>query len=159
MTAIEVLSPDNKAAGGPAGIPYPPQAARNIGAGGTNLVEIDLLRAGEPTVRVSRERLATLRPWHYLVAVRRRLPARQAVYPIPLARRLPRVAVPLAEEDHDVVLDLQTVFTRCWEEGPYPELLQYDGPPPGTLTPDETRWCEDMLRQAGLRPPAQAQPD
>ena len=37
----------------------------------------------------------------------------------------------------DVVLDLQAVFTRTWESSGYPELLRYDGPPPGPLTPDE----------------------
>jgi len=155
VTAIEVLSPDNKTRG--AGRVSYRRKREEYRAGGTNLIEIDLLRAGRPTVRVSRERLAALRPWHYLVAVRRRRPARQEVYPIPLARRLPRVAVPLAEEDRDVVLDLQAAFTRCWEEGPYPELLQYDGAPAGTLTPEEVRWCEDVLRQAGLRPGAQGQ--
>jgi len=69
-----------------------------------------------------------------------------------------RIAVPLAEDDKDVVLDLQAAFTRCWDDNPYPALLRYDGPPPGRLTPEEVRWCEDMLRQAGLRPPPPAQP-
>jgi hypothetical protein len=156
VTAIEILSPDNKA-GGTGRISYR-RKREEYRAGGVNLIEIDLLRAGRPTVRVSPERLAALRPWHYLVAVRRRRPSRQEVYPIPLARRLPRVAVPLAEEDRDAVLDLQAAFTRCWDVGPYPELLRYDGPPPGTLSPDEVRWCEDVLRQAGQRPPAPGQP-
>jgi hypothetical protein len=99
--------------------------------------------------------LARLSSWHYLAAVSRHWPVRQEVYAVPLTQRLPRVAVPLAQDDADVVLDLQAAFTRCWEEGPYPELLHYEGPPPGTLTPDEVRWCEDMLRHVGLRPPLQ----
>ncbi len=156
VTAIEVLSPDNKAAGG--GRDSYLQKREEYWAGGTNVVEIDLLRAGQPTVRVSAEHMATLHPWHYLVAVTRRWPSRQEVYAIPLSRRLPRIGVPLAGDDPDVALDLQAAFTRCWDEGPYPELLRYDGPPPGTLTPDEVRWCEDVLRQAGLRRPATGQP-
>jgi len=46
---------------------------------------------------------------------------------------------------------LQAVFTRCWEEGPYPELLRYAGPVPGELTEAEAGWCDRMLREAGVR--------
>ncbi len=155
VTAIEVLSPDNKTTG--EGRDSYLQKREEYWASGTNLIEIDLLRTGQPTVRVSAEHMATLRPWHYLVAVTRRWPSRQEVYAIPLSSRLPRVRIPLAADDQDVVLDLQAAFTRCWDVGPYPELLRYDGPPPGTLTPDEVRWCEDVLRQAGPRPAAQGQ--
>ena len=56
----------------------------------------------------------------------------QEVYAVRLTERLPRIAVPLAKDDADVVLDLQAAFTRCWDEGPYPELLRYEGPPPGS---------------------------
>jgi hypothetical protein len=44
------------------------------------------------------------------------------------------------------------VFTRCWEEGPYPELLLYEGPPTGPMTDEEVAWCENLLREAGFRP-------
>ena len=121
-------------------------------------VEIDLLRQGEPTVRVPVRNLESLRPWHYLVAVTRRPSLVQEVYAFPLQRRLPRFGIPLAEGDPDVPLDLQAVFTRCWDEGPYPELLRYDGPPPGPMSPEEVTWCENLLRQSGMRaaPPAPA---
>jgi hypothetical protein len=149
VTAIEVLSPDNKkdAVGRTAYL----QQREEFWGSGTNLVEIDLLREGEPTVRISKEKIEGLRPWHYLAAVTRRWPSRQEVYAIPLQRRLSRVAIPLAENDADVTLDLQAVFTRCWDEGPYPELLRYEGPPPGTMTADDVHWCEERLRAAGFR--------
>ena len=142
ITAIEVLSPDNKRSG--AGRTSYLQKREEYWESGTNLVEIDLLRQGDPTVRVAKPKLDLLRPWHYLTAVTRRWPSRQEVYPVILQRRLPRVSIPLA--------DLQAVFTRCWEEGPYPGLLRHDGPPPGTLTPEEVGWCEERLREAGMRP-------
>jgi hypothetical protein len=151
VTAIEVLSPDNKAPG--EGRSQYLRKREELWSGGTNLVEIDLLRAGEPTVRLSAEKRQQLLPWHYLVTVTRRWPSRQEVYAVLLQARLPRVGIPLAEDDRDVVLDLQPVFTRCWDEGPYPELLRYQGPPPGRLSPEEVAWCENVLRQAGLRPP------
>jgi hypothetical protein len=149
VTAIEVLSPDNKRTG--AGHKSYLDKREEYWAAGANLIEIDLLREGDSTVRVSTAKLEQLRPWHYLVAVTRRWPSRQEVYAVPLQRRLPRVAVPLGPDDKDVSLDLQATFTRCWDEGPYPELLPYEGPPPGRLTPAELTWCETTLQAAGFR--------
>lgn len=150
VTAIEILSPDNKRPG--AGRTAYLQKREEFWASGTNLVEVDLLRDGDATVRIAASKLAALQPWHYLVAVTRRWPSRQEVYPIPLQQRLPRVSIPLADNDADVVLDVQTVFSRCWAGGSYPALLRYDGPPPGTLTPEDVRWCEERLRESGMRP-------
>lgn len=149
VTAIEVLSPDNKQAG-PGRNSYL-RKREEYWSGGTNLVEIDLLREGDSTVRVSAEHLGGLQPWHYLVAITRRWPSRQEVYAVPLQRHLPRVSIPLAAEDKDVTLDLQAVFSRCWDESPYPELLRYDGPPPGRMTAEEAQWCEERLRAGGFR--------
>jgi hypothetical protein len=149
VTTIEVLSPANKAPG--VGRREYLRKREELWNAGINLVEIDLLREGDPTIRLSPEKLKELKPWHYLVAVTRFWPSRQEIYEIPLRKPLPRVAIPLTPDDRDVVLDLQGVFTRSWDEGPYPELLKYDGPPPGPLTPDEVAWCEERLRDAGFR--------
>jgi len=149
VTAIEVLSPDNKHPG--AGRLSYLRKREELWDNGTNLVEIDLLREGERTVRVSDEHLDTLRPFHYLVAVTRCWPSRHEVYPMPLSRPLRRIAIPVMPEDRDVILDLQAAFTRCWDEGPYPELLQYQNLPPGSLAADDIAWCEGLLRDAGHR--------
>jgi hypothetical protein len=148
ITAIEVLSPENKVRG-PGRKSYL-RKRDEFWQGGANLVEIDFLRAGQPTVRISREQLDSLRPWRYLVAVTRRWPSRHEVYAVPLERQLPRVAIPLGDDDRDVPLDLQAAFTRCWDEGPYPELLHYDGPAPGELTEAESQWCRQRLEKAGF---------
>jgi hypothetical protein len=147
VTAIEVLSPDNKSAG-PGRTSYL-RKRDEVWEGGANLVEIDLLRGGEPTVRISEDHLDTLQPYRYLVAVTRCWPSRQEVYSWPLERRLPNVAVPLADDDRDVPLDLQAAFLRCWNQGPYPELLHYDRPAPGELTAEEQAWCRQRIAEAG----------
>ncbi len=148
VTAIEVLSPDNKLPG--RGRKKYLRKRREVLTARANLVEIDLLRAGKPTIRIKPEQLATLPPWHYLAAVRR-WPRRQEVYAIALQRRLPPIAVPLQAGDRDVLLDLQAVFTRCWQEGPYPEVLRYHEPPPGAMAAEDVAWCAERLQQAGLR--------
>jgi len=145
ITAIDVLSPMNKQAGQGRSVYF--EERDKFLANNTKIVEIDLLREGEPTAWVSNETLEALRPLHYLVAVT----YRRRIYPFCLQDPLPEIAVPLTDNDKDVTLDLQAVFTRCWNEGPYPELLRYDGPPPGTLAADELRWCEEQLCEAGFR--------
>jgi hypothetical protein len=150
VTAIEVLSPDNKARG--EGRRSYLAKRMELWKGRANLVEIDLLRGGRPTVNVTAVQLDIIPPWRYLVAVSRRSPRRREVYAVPLDRRLPRVAVPLAGDDQDVTLDLQAAFTRCYDEGPYPELLRYEEAPPGKMTAEEVSWCAGVLRNARLRP-------
>jgi Protein of unknown function (DUF4058) len=151
ITAVEVLSPTNKVPG-PGREEYLQKRAE-VRAAGAGLVEIDLLGDRNPMLPLSAEDLAKLPPWRYLVGVSRP-PKRQAVYPIVMHKSLPKIRVPLANGDPDVILDLQAAFALAWEKGPYPMLLNYDGPPPGQMTDDEIAWCQQQLRQAGLRPQA-----
>ncbi len=144
VTAIEVLSPINKTAGN--GLDSYVEKREELWAANVNLVEIDLLRAGAPTVWVSPHRLESLRPWHYVIAVSRRQRFQQEVYPRSLKRPLPTIAIPLARDDKDVSLDLQAAFTNCWDAGAYPELLRYDEPPPGTLSSDDAAWCATIAQ-------------
>ena len=143
VTAIEVLSPDNKTSG--AGRASYLSKQEELWFGNTNLVEIDLLRAGQPVVRVPEERLTALPERRYLVSVTRSFPTRCELYGFSMMQRLPRISLPLASDDKDLTLDLQQVFTKCWNAGPYPELLHYDQPAPGELTEQETHFCQQTV--------------
>jgi hypothetical protein len=148
VTSIEVLGPANKTPG--TGREVYLQKQKELWRARTNLVEIDLLRAGLPTVRASAESLNRLGKHHYLVAVSRSRPTRCELYGCTLRDRLPKVGIPLTGDDADVVLELQKAFEACWETGPYPELLRYDGPPPGELDENDAAWCRSVLREAGF---------
>lgn len=145
VTAIEVLSPSNKEPG--PGRDSFLEKRDEFWQSGVNLIEIDLLRSGERTVPLSSKQLKDLGTFRHLVAVTRRTPSRHEVYAFPLEHRLPRIAIPLGKDDKDVVLDLQAVFARCWDEGPYPDVLRYDGPPPGKLSEEELKWCAEKLKE------------
>jgi len=146
VTAIEVLSPDNKDPG-PGRDSYLDKRDE-LWRANAHLVEIDLLRGGPRLFRVEPEELGDARQWQYVVAVSRR-PRYCEFYPATLRERLPRVGIPLAASDADATLDLQAVFSRCWQAGPYPALLQYDAPPPGNLFADDAEWCRQQLAAAG----------
>lgn len=150
VTAIEVLSPDNKRPG-PGRTSYVAKRDQ-YEAGGANVIEIDLLLEGESTATLTAEQLQSLMPWQYLVSVSR-WPTREEVYPIPLDSRLPKIAVPLADDDADISLDLQAAMARSWDEGPYPELLRYDEPPSVSLAERDRRWCRQRLMDAGYSCP------
>jgi len=150
VTAIEILSPDNKTPG-PGRDSYVRKRAE-LWQAEAHLVEIDLLRGGERALRVSAERLERLPAWCYVVSVSRR-PSQCELYTFPLEQRLPRIAIPLAHDDPDVVLDLQATFNRCWEAGPYPELLRYHQLAPGSLNSAQSAWCRIRLAEARLIEP------
>jgi hypothetical protein len=143
VTAIEVLSPDNKTTG--AGRVSYLAKQEELWLGNTNLVEIDLLRAGQSVVRIPHERLDALPQRRYLVSVTRSFPTRCELYGFSMQQRLPRISLPLASDDKDLPLDLQQVFTRCWNSGPYPELLHYGDPPPGDVTEEELQFCRHTV--------------
>lgn len=147
VTAIEVLSPDNKRAG--EGRDSYLRKRNEVWHAGAHVIEIDLLREGTRTLRVSTDRPERSKAWCYVVSVSRQRMTHE-LYLFALEDRLPRVRVPLAHEDPDVVLDLQVAFDRCWEAGPYPELLRYADTPPGNLSREQIQWCRRRLVQAGL---------
>jgi hypothetical protein len=150
VTVIEVLSPANKTPG--EGHRLYRRKQQEILDSPAHLIEIDLLSQGLHTVTISEEGMASLPPHRYLVSVKR-APERYRfeVYPIPLQRRLARARVPLREPDADVTLDLQAVFTQCYDNGGYADFLDYQKPPPVALAPEEAAWVDGLLQGKGLR--------
>ena len=69
------------------------------------------------------------------------------VYPIRLEERLPPVAIPLLPGDPPVTLDLQAVFDRCYDAGPYSRELRYgeDTIVP-ELEPDQAAWAARIVQ-------------
>lgn len=152
MTVMEVLSPSNKTAGSQGWEPYPIKQ-REVLENETHLIEIDLLRSGKPTVGVPHEALLQkgLR-WDYLVCLHRARKGRHyEVWPFTVRQRLPRISVPLAEGDPDVILDLQAVFDRCYDEGAYARRLDYRREPAIPLEGDNAEWATGLLRERRLR--------
>ena len=76
---------------------------------------------------------------------------RYEVWGFTLRQRLPRIHVPLQDGDPDVVLDLQAVFNRCYDEGAYVRRLNYRNEPPTPPKGDDVQWADALLRERGLR--------
>jgi Protein of unknown function (DUF4058) len=153
VTAIEILSPSNKRVGHPSRDQYVVKQ-RDILASDTHLVEIDLLRGGTHTAAVPRELVeAKAGPFDYLVSIHRYdQPRDYFVYPISLIQHLPQIAIPLLPGDADVPLDLQAVFDRAYEDGPYSREIEYgkDRIVP-RLKPEQAAWAADPFKQRRRR--------
>ena len=151
VTVIEILSPSNKIAGSEGRQLYLTKQ-REILSSQTHLIEIDLLRKGEHTVAAPREMLLKRGKWNYLVCLHRSgQKGRYEVWAITLQQRLPRIHIPLQDGDPDVVLDLQAVFNRCYDEGAYTRRLNYRSELPIPLKGNDAQWADALLRERGLR--------
>lgn len=142
VTAIEILSPVNKTSG--AGRSNYLKKQAEMLHSQTNLVEIDLLGAGERTMPVPLDATGKPPPHRYLIGVYRATHrSRVEVYPLRLDQRLARFRIPLRHPD--VVIDLQEVLDRCYDMGRYFGLIDYTIPPYVSLSVDEQAWVKTQL--------------
>lgn len=147
VTAIEIVSPANKRPGEDRDSYL--SKRKQIVESDTSLIEIDLLRDGERawTEREYASQLTNLDPApSYLVAVgrswHRRLPARYHVFPVPLRDLLPVIPIPLRESEEELSLDLQHIFRRTYESGPYARgAVDYSKPADPPLSDDDSKWA------------------
>ena len=147
VTLVDVVSPANKtsAAGRAAYL----ERRREGKSAGANLVELDLVLQGQPTLEYSRDGLPD---WDYAVTVTRSTqPERYEIYTATLQKRLPRSRLPLAADDRDTVLDLHTAFTRCYDQGGFAAKIDYRRDPSTALSGEDRQWLNEVLRQQKLR--------
>jgi hypothetical protein len=145
VTVIEVLSPANKRSGHGRS-EYQRKQSECI-RGNVNLVEIDMVRAGEHVTLVNLDGVDPLKVAAYLVSVYR--PSRRGLteyYPLPLRERLPHIRIPLRATDPDAVLDLQAVVDTSYERGRYDDI-DYSRPLHPPLDPADQEWAAQLLER------------
>lgn len=147
VTVIEVLSPTNKIRGSEGRREYL-KKRRQIIRSNTHLVEIDLLRQGEPAF------VGQALPPHQYGAYRSRSVDGERdglFWPIRLTQRLPVIGIPLHRNDPDVTLDLQTVLDDVYETAGYDVDIDYGNAPEVPLPSELTNWANELLKTKGLR--------
>jgi hypothetical protein len=150
VTSIEVLSLSNKTPGEQARELYL-RKQRELLASKVNLVEIDLLRKGYHSTAVPLEpALAACGHFDYHVSVH---PFDDVetyyVYPMSLKEPLATIEVPLLPGDAAIALDLQAVFDRCYDAGPYAREIDYsDSQIVPALDAKQAAWVMEILRNS-----------
>lgn len=114
-----------------------------------NIVEIDLVLQGEPMLDYTREGLPE---WDYAVTVTRATqPERHEIYTSTIRKRLPRFRLPLASDDRDTVIDLQSTFSRCYDQGDFFSLVNYERDPATNVREEDKGWLGEYLEEKNLR--------
>jgi hypothetical protein len=150
VTSIEFLGITNKTLGTPGRLTYLEKQGEIL-VDQVHLVEVDLLRGGAHVSAVphslARE---NAEPFDYHVSIRRfDRPSEFLFYPIPLERKLPTVKIPLLPGDPEVKLNLQSVFQRDFDAGPYRRAVAYGvDPVDPPLNPRQQAWAEELLSKA-----------
>jgi hypothetical protein len=145
VTVIEVISPTNKDPGHGRQV-YVAKRTQVLHSQ-TNLVEIDLLRAGEPMAMEpppeSDYRIMVARGWES---------PRGWECPFELRDPVPVVKVPLREAEPGARLALGELLNEIYDRARYDLRLDYRLPPPEpALSDEESAWVDVLLRTQGLR--------
>jgi hypothetical protein len=147
ITLVEAVSPTNKTtAQGRQSFMEKRQEAQRLRA---NIVEMDLVLDGQRIHDFSREKLPT---WDYNVVVTRSpRPEQFELYTANLDKRLPRFRMPLATDDRDTVVDLQSALNRVYDQGDFAVTVDYQSDPQTKLDAEQRRWLNRFLRDHGVR--------
>ena len=152
VATIEVLSPTNKTPG-PRGRQLYLDKQREVLDSDIHLIELDLLRGGTHTTAVPLEQLRKKAPpydYHVCVHPFDEL-GKFLVYTVTLEQRLPEIAIPLLPGDGNVRVELQAVFDRCYDAGPYRRRVAYDPARMApALRPEQAEWVARVLKEKDL---------
>jgi hypothetical protein len=148
VTVIEAVSPTNKFSG-PGRKSYLDKQGE-VRASDAHLVEIDLLRFGPHVLAVPEWVVRGQGDYAYLACVNRAVGTREdfEFYARGLRDRLPRIHIPLAEGDPDVVLDVQAILEHTYEAGAYRDRLNYDASCRPPLSREDQEWANQLIQAA-----------
>ena len=146
VTVIEVLSPSNKVRGSAGRRSYLDKR-REILASDVHWIEIDLLRAGEPTLA----RLARADCDYRIVVARCQESSYGKFWPVNIRQALPVIGIPLRGKDADVPLDLNAVLRAAYDNAAYDVSIDYRRDPVPPLSREDAAWAAKLLRTHGLR--------
>ena len=144
ITAIEILSPSNKRGDGRQKYE---QKRHQILSSRTHLVEIDLLRDGNPlpTFGIGLQS-------HYRILVSRSSTRPIAdLYAFNLADPIPSFCLPLQGGDKEPKVQLQALLNDVYTRSDYDYFIDYTTDPLPSLSENEQTWIDGLLREKGLR--------
>jgi hypothetical protein len=146
VALIEVVSPTNKA-DGPGRASYKAKQQETL-ARDCHLIEIDVHRHGRHVLSIPEWRVKSLEPFDSLGCVSR-WPTRNRfeLYARTLRQRLPRLKIPLADEDPDATLDLQAALEQVYVDGRYWRRIRYAEKCKSRLTPADQAWADLQIDQ------------
>lgn len=145
ITSIEILSPANKRSGKGRQI-YEKKRLQVLGSR-THLVEIDLLRAGEPLPFFGNNISSQYR----ILVSRGDCRPNADLYAFNLQDLIPSFPLPLRTEDTEPVIDLQALLNEIYEIASYDLVMDYSRESIPPLLESDLAWADALLREKELR--------
>lgn len=145
ITVIELLSPKNKRSG--EGRRAYENKRQEILSSLTHLVEIDLLREGQPMPIVG----AQVRSDYRVLVSRSDDRPIADLYAFNLPDPIPTFLLPLHPEDAEPTVDLQTLLQAIYERAGLDLAINYNSDPIPPLNESNQIWMETLLKQQQLR--------
>jgi hypothetical protein len=147
ITVLEFLSPANKRPG--EGRQHYERKRMQILATSTHLVEIDLLRGGEPMVMYTREpHMAS----HYRILISRaEHRPRAALLPFNGRAPIPGFRLPLQPDDDEPLVDLNRLLHMLYDRAGYDLRIDYRATATPPLAGEDAMWVGALLCEADLR--------
>ncbi|HLK58008.1 MAG TPA: DUF4058 family protein [Chthonomonadaceae bacterium] len=150
VTVIELLSHSNKSPGRTGRDLYLTKQ-QEVLESTSNLLEIDLLRTGTPTLAPYRYDRPPAKAGDYLIALHRGAnPGHFILWPFRVQQRLPIFHVPLTADLPNIVVDFQPLFDRCYDSL-YSGDIDYAQAPYFPLESNDDAWADVLLREKGFR--------
>ncbi len=139
ITIIEVLSPKNKQVG-VGRLQYETKRLKILGSA-THLVEIDLLRQGNPMPMI--EQIQS----HYRILVSRSETRPKAkLYGFNLQDQIPEFLIPLRCGEPEPIINLNLLLNEIYDQGSYDLRINYSRPPIPTLSELDLVWVNEQLQ-------------
>ncbi len=145
VTVIEVLSPKNKRSGEGRNA-YESKRQQIIGSS-SHLVEIDLLRRGQPMPILSNNIQASYR----ILVSRSNYRPTAELYPFELQEPIPTFLLPLRRGDTEPSVDLQTLLHGVYDRAGLDLAIDYNREPVPSLSEADAAWANELLQQQGLQ--------
>lgn len=143
VTVIEILSYSNKATR--QGREQYERKRLAVLASMTSLVEIDLLRAGDPLpMRISNN--GSLGDYRIVVSRSRSRP-RADVYIFGVRDPIPNVPIPLQADEGEPVLALNQIVHDLYDRAGYDLAVDYGQPPVPLLSGEDAQWAAQLMSQ------------
>ncbi len=135
ITVIEILSPANKI-GREGRDLYERKRFKTLGSL-TNLVEIDLLRIGQPFPM----KISAQDDYRILVSRSQSRP-RADVYLFDVPDPIPDFPIPLRPGEQEPILSLNKILHTLYDQGGYDMIIDYEQPPNPPLSDEDTVWMK-----------------
>jgi hypothetical protein len=142
VTLLELLSPVNKLHH--QGRAEYEEKRAHVFRTRTNLVEVDLLRAGEPMPVVGRQVSGDYR----ILVSRGRERPRAQLYAFNLRQPIPSFSLPLLPGDEEPLIELNNILHELYRRARFDLRLDYSRPAVPPLRLEDAEWAEMLIAQA-----------